>query len=129
MHTTDELVTAAKTALAVKTDSEFARRIGVSRQTVSHWKNGTNCMDEKTAARLAQIIGTDPRNAVIMVQAERAKNEKDRKFWRGLLSTAALLAIVPAVWAMANFGACILCKINDTLPRRCELRHSRTATA
>lgn len=117
MNDTNELVTAAKTKLGVRNDSEFARRIGVSRQAVSHWKSGTNCMDERTAAELARIVGVDPRDAVIMVQAERAKNEKDRKFWRDLLSTTATLTIMPVVYAVATVGFCILCQISKALRR------------
>ena len=130
MENTHQLVAAAKNALAVKTDSEFSRRIGVSRQTVSNWKRGENCMDEKTAAELAELVEIDPRDAVIMVLAERAKTEKDRKFWLRLLSTkSALLAIMPAVYAVATVSVCILCKIAERLPRRCDALHTRASTA
>jgi transcriptional regulator with XRE-family HTH domain len=58
-----QLIDAAKTHTG--SDAETARRLGVTFQEVSNWRHGRRTCPPDMKARLAQIAGLDPTNALI----------------------------------------------------------------
>ena len=124
-----EYLDAAKQRRGLKSDYELAQELETTTGCISNYRNGRSIPDTYTMARLAEMIDSDPLAAIAAAEAKRTKSAKARKFWQARLSTAAMLAIVPAVYAVATVGACILCKIVDMLPRRCDTLHSGAATA
>ena len=110
-------------------DNQIAQALDVTRQAVSNYRCGKTVPDDYTAAKMAELLGRPPMELIAAANAERTKSAKERKFWERMLSTAALLAIMPAVYAVANVSVCILCKIAERLPRRCDALHTRASTA
>ena len=89
METTKQLYERAKKAAACVTDYQFSKKIGVSTQVVSRWKNGQVSFDDDHAALIASIINTEAGYVMACASAERAKSEKSRSNWARV---AALLA-------------------------------------
>jgi DNA-binding XRE family transcriptional regulator len=80
----------------VKNDSELARKLGITRQSVSAWRTGETYPDTDQAAALADLIGKPEIMAECM--AARAKRPETRAIWeraaRTLSMTAGLCAVV-----------------------------------
>lgn len=125
----NEYLDAAKQKRGLKSDYELAQELETTTGCISNYRHGRSIPDAYTMARLAEMIEGDPMTAIAAAEAKRAKSEKARKFWKNLLSTAALLAIMPAVHTIATVSVCILCKIANALPGGSEMMHSRPATA
>lgn len=80
----------------VKNDSDLARRLGVTRQSVSAWRTGESFPDSDQAAALADLLGKPEVLAECM--AARAKRPETRAIWeraaRTLSMTMAFCAAV-----------------------------------
>ncbi|AOS79234.1 hypothetical protein Q5W_09785 [Hydrogenophaga sp. PBC] len=74
-----------KEAKGWTSDYRVAKELGLSRSAVSTYRNRPSTMDEDTAMRVAEILGTPP-EAVLLDQAmERTKNDEARTALAGLL--------------------------------------------
>ena len=105
----NDYLDAAKAAKGLASDYELAQELDTTTGCISNYRHGRSIPDAYTMARLAEMMKADPMKAIATAEAKRAKKDKVRKFWERLLSTAPLLAIVPAVYTVANVGVCILC--------------------
>lgn len=104
-----EYLDAAKLRRGLKSDYELAQELETTTGCISNYRHGRSIPDAYTMARLAKMIESDPMTAIAAAETKRAKSEKARKFWKNLLSNAALLAIMPAVYAVTKVRVCILC--------------------
>lgn len=104
-----EYLDAARARLNPATDYELARELGIEPSAISNYRHGRSKPDNDTMIGLAEILELDALHLIAEINCERAKKERERKFWKNLLSTAALLSIMPAVHAVVNVGVCILC--------------------
>lgn len=72
----------------VKNDSDLARKLGVSRQSVSAWRTGDTAPNEDQAAALADLLGKPEIMAECM--AARAKPGPHRAAWERLAKLASM---------------------------------------
>lgn len=89
-----ELLDAAKVAAGATSDSDLSRKLKVSRQAVSSWRNGVSLPDAVTCATLAGLTGLPLAKVIGIVGEARAVSREEKAVWRKLAATAALLAVV-----------------------------------
>ena len=70
-----EYLDRAKAATNTQTDSNLARKIGVSRAAVALWRSGQSVPSDETMLRLADRAKLDPQEALILLNLWRAKGE------------------------------------------------------
>lgn len=93
MTTLQRLLKAAQTATDPATVQGVADRLGVARQTVYTWKRGDLEIADEYLAKLIEIAGADPSDA-IAVRQESAKSARERSMWN---SVAKRLGIAAAI--------------------------------
>lgn len=65
----------------VKNDSETARKLNVSRATVSDWRIGRTTPNDEQAVNLASLLRKDPGELLAECGAARAKSPETRRAW------------------------------------------------
>lgn len=94
MITTD-LIEEVRHKLDGATDYRIAQVLEISKQKVSAIKAGREKLDVYDCARIAEVLERDPLEVIAQVEAETARTEKKRQYWRsffsGLKRTAAAL--------------------------------------
>lgn len=98
-------------------DSENARQLGISRQAISNYRHDiSRGFDTEVSIRVAELLDLDPMTIVADMNAVRSKSAKERKFWKGYGSAAAvatvalpLAAIIQGAEQAKNALFCILC--------------------
>lgn len=95
LKTTIDFMDAVKARHGIKSDYELSKALGVSQQTISHYRNRGSAMDTKMAVKVAELLALDPLEVIAAAEierAERAKDEKAKGFW--MRYAAALLMVV-----------------------------------
>lgn len=77
---------------AVKNDSELAAKLGLSRASVSAWRNGKTAPDDKQAIALARLIGKPEIELMAEAAAHRAKTPESRRYWERIAKYSAEFA-------------------------------------
>lgn len=90
---TIEYLAAAKAKLQISSDYELAKRLGVSRQSVSDLVHGAT-MKNSTAARVAEILEIDPLRVIADAELERASGPEQRKLWERIAARVAAGVLV-----------------------------------
>lgn len=96
MHTTIELIEAAKEKLGFASDGQLARRLDLSRSAISCYRNKSVTLDDSTAEKIAEILEMPPEYVVACMHAERARGTPQRALWERMakrMATAAAVAI------------------------------------
>ena len=88
-----ELLDLAKQASGATSDSDLSRKLGVSRQSVSNWRNSNKFPDTVTCATIAGITGVPLAKVLGIVGEARATDKQEKAVWRKLAATAMTLAI------------------------------------
>lgn len=78
---TIEYLAALKTRLAIDSDYALAKKLGVTKQTVSRYAKGIGHFDDEVAARVAEILEMHPGLVVLDMHRERAKTPAERSIW------------------------------------------------
>lgn len=97
--TTQRLLDRIKEVFGVTSDYEAAKRLDVTRATVSRWRHG-GTMDDATALKIALELGADPLEVLAEVRLDRKMSSRDRRIWeqfRGRLHAAALVALAAGI--------------------------------
>ncbi|QKW56797.1 helix-turn-helix domain-containing protein [Stenotrophomonas sp. NA06056] len=94
MRTVTDLIDAARKALNVSSDAEFARQLGVSRGTIANWKSGYSLPDTVMCATLAGLTGLPLARVLGIVGEARAVSREEKAVWRKLAATAMGLGLV-----------------------------------
>lgn len=84
MKTTNEWLDAVKSQHGIESDYRLAKVLGVATQNVTNWRTGRNGMDAYTAAKVAELLNVDALKVIASAEAERARNDEKRSFWRKL---------------------------------------------
>ena len=100
MNTLKDLLDQAKAITG--SDYKTAQSIGLSRQNVSHVRNGRQGLNDDNAFLLAELIDVNPSEVLAIVNANRTKNPEMKKRWeewgKKVSSYAAgLLVVTPAL--------------------------------
>lgn len=93
-----EWIDRAKALRGIDSDYGIAKAIGLSRQTVSSYRNKIATLDEDSAIRVANFLGERPEAIILDQAAERVKSPEVRA---ALLDAARRL--------------CILCKVPNAM--------------
>lgn len=78
----NELLNDARSSTGSENDNQLAQVLEIPRQRISGIRAGSEKPSPYTCARLAQALKRDPLEIIAMVEAESAKNETQRAFWR-----------------------------------------------
>lgn len=101
MNTTPEFMDAVKTRLALPSDYALAPVLGITRASVSRFRNGKDAFGDATAMRVAELLGIDPGFVIACAHRERAKTDAERAVWTAMLEKlgglAAALLLAPAL--------------------------------
>ena len=105
MAATLQLLERYKNFHEITSDYAAAKKLGVTRATVSKWRNG-GTMDAATVAQIAQELGIDFDAALSEVQLERPISARDRAIWERFRARVpvALLAALAIGWGSGQSG-------------------------
>jgi len=90
MKSTVQWLAEVKRQHQIESDYALAKLLGVTRQAVSGLVNGHSAMDTYTAAKVAELVNVDPMKVIASAEAERARNDEKRTFWRKLAACVVL---------------------------------------
>jgi plasmid maintenance system antidote protein VapI len=71
--------------------AELARRLQVKPSSISNYKHKRSHLDDDTAIKLGELIGIDPLKIIADQNAERAKTDRARTFWKRIGAAAAVI--------------------------------------
>ena len=114
-----DYINEAKKVLKVGTDADLAKKLEVTRQSVSLWRNGSTSPDEYACFRIAKILMIDPRKVIADIKSETEKDENKRSFWVEKSKEYGFISIGYALFSyscsfVAGVIFYILCKIGHT---------------
>jgi len=87
-----DLMDELKAAEGMTSDYQLSKETGIAQSRISDYRKGRLTPDEYACTRLALALGREPIEVIAMVQAEQAKTEEKREFWRNFLTRAACIA-------------------------------------
>ncbi|NSL54909.1 helix-turn-helix domain-containing protein [Uliginosibacterium aquaticum] len=93
---------------AVKNDSELAAKLGLSRASVSAWRNGKTAPDDEQAIALARLIGKPEIELMAEAAAHRAKTSEARTYWERIAKYSATATGVAATWVLSLFAVAMM---------------------
>jgi len=93
---TTQLIEQVRAKLNGATDYRIAQVLDISKQKVSAMKAGREKPDSYDCARIAEILERDPLEVIAQVEAESARTEKKRLYWRSFFSSLKRTAHVAA---------------------------------
>lgn len=70
-------------------NSDVARNLEITTSSVSAYKYNNTEFKIETALKVAELLKIDPREVVANVFAAKAKSEKEKDFWKSIISSAA----------------------------------------
>lgn len=70
------------TKSGITTDYKLAQLLDLKRQKIFAMRSGSEKPNSYVCARLAQALDRDPMEIIAMVEAESAKSETQRAFWK-----------------------------------------------
>lgn len=103
----DRLAALDQAAGGTGTDYAVAKRLGVERQHVSKWRTGKDQMSDGMAIRAAELLGVEPLRLIGEIRMERARDEREKKFWQKTVKGAGgkVAGVVVAAVMMTAFGS------------------------
>lgn len=95
MKTTLELIAELKEKTGIESDYAIAQLLGVTKNTISLYRNGKTYMGDELILKVADILESDPAYIMACIHAEREKNQAVKKIWERFATlTAGLAALV-----------------------------------
>lgn len=80
-----ELLDSVKHAAGISTDGELARKLDVSKQSVSDYYKGTRAPDDFACLKIAEVLGKPLDTVIATVKAATEKDEKRREAWENYM--------------------------------------------
>lgn len=97
MKTTADYLDAVAARLGGASDYRVAMTLGVTPAAVCNWRKGRDSIGDDAALKVAELIGVEAAEIMIVAKAERAKNAAVKEAWesayRALRGIAASLAL------------------------------------
>lgn len=103
----NKLLDRCKEVCGARTDGELAKRLGVSKQALSSYRNGHRLPDPVQCATIAGLSGMPLAQVLGIVGEARAISSDEKAVWRRLAASAALVLIfaLPSLTALAAHHA------------------------
>lgn len=79
--TVDEYLNEAKKKLGITSDYAFAKKINISKQTMSSYRNGKRNPDEYMIFKIAEVLEIDAREIIASIKIETERNETRKDYW------------------------------------------------
>ena len=83
-----KVLDAAKEKLGISSDYALANTLSLNKQRISDYRKGDRVPDAYACARLAEVLGIDPFDLLIEVEADAEKNDVRRAYWEAKRKTA-----------------------------------------
>lgn len=96
MSYTTDLLDQFKKKKGLESDYAAAQALGIRPNRLSNYRNDVSHADDKTAVILADALGLDRLQTIARVNMDRARDSKERAFWRHI-ATAAAIALCAVV--------------------------------
>ena len=97
MSQTQQLIEQVRAKLEGATDYKIAQTLDLPTQRLSDYVKGKRSADNYACARIAEVLERDPLEVIAQVEAEAARSEAKRDYWRrifsGLKRTAHVLVL------------------------------------
>ncbi|KXB19703.1 DUF3693 domain-containing protein [Xylella fastidiosa] len=97
MKNVNELIDQVREKTKISSDNRLAEKIGIKRQTIHQWRQGTAPIADERIAQLCAIGKLDAPRWIAKIHAERAESPTERAAWKAMLerltATAATLLI------------------------------------
>lgn len=104
---TQAYIEAVREKLGGATDYKIGQVMEIRRQRISEYVAGTQHADAYACTRIAMLLGLDPLEVIAQVEADHAKTEDRREFWKsvnfGLKRTAAVF-VLSAMLGFFGYG-------------------------
>ena len=84
MLKTIELIERLKTVYGLPSDYAAAKKLGITCQAISQYRNKGTTFDDSVAVEIAELLELDPFKVVASIHLERAERRRDEKlisFW------------------------------------------------
>ncbi len=105
MSQTQQLMEQVRKKLDGATDYKIAQVLDLPTGIVHYYVTGNREADNYACAKIAEILDRDPLEVIAQVEAEAARTEKKRQYWRSFFSGLKRKAHVAALCAMLAFSA------------------------
>ncbi|WP_298609610.1 hypothetical protein [uncultured Thiobacillus sp.] len=105
MSQTQQLIEKVRTKLNGATDYRIAQALDIPTGIVHYYVKGDREADTYTCAKIAEILDRDPLEVIAQVEAEAARTEKKREYWRSFFSGLKRRAHVVALCVTLGFSA------------------------
>lgn len=101
MSQTQQLIEQVRQKLDDATDYRIAQVLDLPTQRLSDYVKGKRDADNYACAKIAEVLERDPLEVIAQVEAESARSETKRAYWRSLFSGSKRTAHVLAWCAIA----------------------------
>lgn len=102
MSYTTDLLDQFKKRNGLESDYAAAQALGIRPNRLSNYRNDVSHADDKTAVILADALGLDRLQTIARVNMDRARDSKERAFWRQIAAAAAIALCAVALPLIAN---------------------------
>ena len=105
MSQTQQLIEQVRKKLEGATDYRIAQVLDLPTQRLSDYVKGDRAADTYACAKIAEVLDRDPLEIIAQVEAEAARTEKKRQYWRSFFSGMKRRAHGVALLATCGFFA------------------------
>jgi len=116
MKTINDLLDEAKQKTKIESDNALAKRMGVTRTTISYYRHNKSKPDIYAISRLADLTGRPIQQIIALVEIEKEQPEEKRKYWEnfykrlgGVAASFSIIALLAPICAAIEDLHCILC--------------------
>ncbi len=85
MYKTNDLLDRLKASYHLPSDYATAKKLGISRQSVSNYRCNRKSLEDKLAVQVAELLGLQPFVIMASMRVERAERTRDESaisFWQ-----------------------------------------------
>lgn len=105
MSQTQQLIEQVRRKLDGATDYKIAQVLDLPTGIMHYYVTGERAADTYACARIAEVLDLDPLEVIARVEAETARTEKKRAYWRSIFSGLRRTAHVVALCVTLAFSA------------------------
>ena len=101
--TTLDLLTQLKAANHGASDYALAKKLGITAQTIYHWRSGRSMMSDEVGIKAAELLGIDAGKVLVSLHIEREKGNVTSHVWRDI-GRRLEMAAMPVVVGLVGYG-------------------------